>query len=171
MPEQKIADRRSSPESLAQCISISTMTEEVLQCYKPQIDTRNILVDTDLTTLSARVYPHFIHSAVCQLIENAIDAMPSGGELNVTLVDGEACWELEVSDSRTPRTPRGLRASGTVAIQGQNQQPDQANHPKLEMARCAALLHGGKMQTWNCPLGGTANVLVIPRRQETGKAA
>ena len=72
--KQNRFDQRCANESRTQRVSISSMTEDVLKCYAKQIETRNIHVDTDLSDLSASVYPQFIHSAVRQLIENAIDA-------------------------------------------------------------------------------------------------
>jgi len=33
----------------------------------------------------------------------------------------------------------------------------------LREVYAAADAHGGHVQTWNCPSGGTANVLIIPK--------
>lgn len=160
---------RSCGDSQAQCISIDSLTEDVLSEFAEKIESSNIRVDKDLPLLSAPVFPQFIHSAVCQLIENAIDAMPAGGELNVTLIDGDSCWELEVADSTA--TTANCEHSSTLPAIGLPTIIPLDNRSKLELARRAASVHGGHVQTWDCPQGGTANILVIPRRQEIRKAA
>ena len=114
--------------------------------------------------MTARVFPKFIDSAVGQLIENAIEATSPGGELNITLIDGDDCWELEIADSPYEEFPRDQPIEN-----GNRNSP--LEQSRMEVVRRAAVVHGGKIQTWECPQGGIANVLVIPRRQETNKAA
>ena len=158
-------------ESVTRCVSIDQLTEGILTDFETQLESNNIRVDKDLPNFSADVYPRFIHAAVCQLIENAIQQMPSGGELNVTLIEGERCWELEVADSlpnpqmRKHNSPTALPHTMLPRIAGI--EPDL----KLEVAQHAADLHGGHVQSWDCPQGGTANVLVIPRQRDRHKAA
>jgi len=161
-----------SDRKAARTVSIDSLTEAVLRRYNDRIESKNIRIEKELQSLTAAVFPAFIDSAVCKLIENAIESTPCGGELNVTLIDGEDCWELEVADSAIEVT-RSNRGSALL--------PDQSlevvatgpvdKRARLEVIRRAATVHGGKIQTWDCPQGGTANVLVIPRRQEVNKAA
>ena len=153
----------------AQLVAINDLTEEVLCQYAEAIESNNIRVEKDLPELAADVYPRFIHSAVAQLIENAIGSMPNGGDLNVTLIEGDSCWELEIADSvNENRTVKQTTKETTPALPKIDAL---ANRCKLEIARRAAVVHGGQIQTWDCPQGGTANVLVIPRRQESHKSA
>ena len=156
---------------VTQFVSIDELTEDILVQYSGKIESNNIRVDKDLPQISANVYPKFIHAAVSQLIENAIEQMPTGGELNVTLIEGDRCWELEVADS-IPDPPTNRREA--VEIESGTSLPKIATieeKSKLEMAHRAAIVHGGHIQTWDCPQGGTANVLIIPRRQECRKLA
>lgn len=164
--------QRSSTDQSTQFVAIDELTENVLSKFAGQIELSKIRVDKDLPHLSADVYPRFIHAAVSQLIENAIEQMPDGGDLNVTLIEGDRCWELEVADSvpipqpakrnPPPNTTGSMILPVILGIQQRS---------KLELARRAAMVHGGHIQTWDCPQGGTANVLVIPRRQECRKSA
>jgi len=168
---QECSKKSGNADPSPRMVAIDELTEGVLVDYARQFASRRILVDKDLPQLSADVYPLFIHAAVCQLIENAIDQMPAGGELNVTLVDNDRNWELEIADSPPDRQSFQRpalehRFEPTLPIIAEPQQQS-----KLELARRAALVHGGQVQTWNCPQGGTANVLVIPRRQEIQKSA
>lgn len=154
-------------------VSINSLTESVLRRYTERIESKNIRIEKELQSLTAAVFPAFIDSAVCKLIENAIEATPHGGELNVTLIDGEDCWELEVADSafEFSRNSDDSYSSFTAQIPQPIAGSSVHERARLEVVRRAATLHGGKVQTWDCPQGGTANVLVIPRRQETNKAA
>ena len=86
--------------------------------------------------------------------------------MSVTLVDGENQWELEVADS-LPHTKRGMMpADATTTTPLSLYAPEIQVLPESERLRLAmdvAMNHGGQIQTWNCPQGGKANVLVIPR--------
>ncbi len=110
--------------------------------------------------------PEVIHRAVANLIENAIDAMPKGGELLVTLVDCRHQWELEVADTSSIQEAGEIPATHdrepTLKSELIRLQAD-GSPERLEIANSAAMVHGGQVQTWECPQGGTANVLVIPR--------
>lgn len=154
-------------------VSIDSLTEAVLKRYTDRIESKNIRIEAELQSLTAAVFPAFIDSAVCKLIENAIESTPRGGELNVTLIDGEDCWELEVADSafELTRSNNGGGSSLSDQVPGSVATGSVDKRARLEVIRRAATVHGGKIQTWDCPQGGTANVLVIPRRQEVNKAA
>ncbi len=145
-------------------IAIDSLTEDVLGRYSQELKSKRIRLDKELASLTARVFPKFIDSAVGQLIENAIEATSPGGELNITLIDGDDCWELEIADSPYEEFPRDQPIEN-----GNRNSP--LEQSRMEVVRRAAVVHGGKIQTWECPQGGIANVLVIPRRQETNKAA
>lgn len=171
MVSEGTSQPHEKPDPTTRFIAIDELTEDVLLEFTKQIQSNNIRVDKDLPQLSADVYPKFIHAAVSQLIENAIHQMPTGGELNVTLIEGDRCWELEVADSTTQpglgkREPFQLDSAMTLPKIVATEE-----RSKLELTRRAATVHGGHVQTWDCPQGGTANVLIIPRRQENSKLA
>ena len=149
-------------ESIKSSIEINNLTEDLVASFSGRFEKRNIRVETDLTMVTADVFPEAIHRAVASLLENAIDSMPTGGELLVTLVDCRHQWELEVADTRsaneTLTTYSDFHSSSEpIRLQATYGQE------RLEVANSAAMIHGGQVQTWECPQGGTANVLVIPR--------
>ena len=158
-------------ERAIQNVAIDELTETILTKYEKQLQSFNIRVDKDLPSLSANIYPRFIHAAVSQLIENAIDQMASGGELNVTLVEGDRCWELEVADSMSFPMFEDRGAAVISPVQSLPKIVAAEKRSRLELAHRAAQVHGGHVQSWDCPQGGTANVLVIPRRQKTQTSA
>ncbi|MDG2184413.1 MAG: hypothetical protein P8K79_01970 [Mariniblastus sp.] len=143
-------------------IEINSLTKDLVASFTSRFEQHNIRVETDLPNVTADVFPEAIHRAVANLIENAIDSMPSGGELLVTLVDCRHQWELEIADTRSadvlpPTEPDFNPENEPIRLQGMCVQEH------LEIANSAAMIHGGQVQTWECPQGGTANVLVIPR--------
>jgi len=125
---------------------------------------QKIILETDLDTFDAFINPKLLHSAAAALVENAIEAMPNGGEISITLIDGKHQWELEVADSF------GMAFN---SFERKNQPTDDTlpvvipfpQTERLRNAHRAAMAHGGQIQTWSCPQGGTAHVLVIPRRR------
>ena len=147
-------------------IEINHLTKDLVASFTSRFERQNIRVETDLPEVKADVIPEVIHRAVANLIENAIDAMPKGGELLVTLVDCRHQWELEVADTSsipkvgeapTSRDRELKLKSEPIRLQAE------CSPERLEIANSAAMVHGGQVQTWECPQGGTANVLVIPR--------
>jgi K+-sensing histidine kinase KdpD len=106
------------------------------------------------------VYQRFIDWAVCQLVENAIEQTPHGGEVNITLVESDNRWELEVADSAPQPSP------ANDSISGRNR-----NVNRMSEIREAVDLHGGTICSFKCPQGGTANSILIPIQSNTHPTA
>ena len=142
--------------------NVKQFIDEILEKYRPRLTQQKINIETDLDTFDAEFHPSLLHSAAAALVENAIGSMPNGGEISVTLIDGKHQWELEVADSL------GMAYN---SFEKESEKPAKtlpviipfAETEKLRDAHRAAIAQGGQIQSWNCPQGGTANVLVIPR--------
>lgn len=165
------ATPRSSLGGSGASIPINQLTEQVITSFAGKFREQMINVDTDMESVCASVDPQSIHSAVSRMIENAIESMPEGGNINVTLIDGQHHWELEVADS--VGEIYGDRWKNKVEnnneIHSRNLMRISTENPQLAAVRSAANLHGGQLQSWVCPQGGTAHVLIIPRRQKKTK--
>ena len=134
---------------------------EMLQSKMNQIEAAGIELETDLSPVSASAADSKLSDAIDALIENAISGMPAGGELTITLIDGVAQWELEVADTST-QTDSKQDSQRTSAVDA----PSIIRFPATDNLRTAYRMTfqlGGEIQTWNCPLGGQAHVMVIPK--------
>ena len=158
--ENESSDQWSEEDVSKAPVEINHLAQNLVDSFSSRLENHNIRVETDLPTVTADVFPAAIHRAVVNLLENAIDSMPTGGELLVTLVDCRDQWELEIADTRSKHVPP---RQGSVSPAEPIRIQPMHNQRRLEVANSAAMIHGGQVQTWECPQGGTANVLVIPR--------
>ncbi|MDA7887538.1 hypothetical protein N9B12_00615 [bacterium] len=151
-----------------QAQNVGQLIHDVLEHYRPQMADKNILLETDFDPVEAFVATTQIHSIVAALIENALQPMTQGGEISVTLIDGKYQWELEVADSF------GMAFSGveSTAHNTDEMLPLIIPFPEsdqLRNAHLAAISQGAQIETWNCPQGGTAHVLTVPRLHKNQK--
>jgi two-component system sensor histidine kinase HydH len=101
-----------------------------------------------------------LSSAVLNLAQNAIDAMPQGGRLEVTACVGRGGLELEIADSGPGLNDEMLRRAF---------EPFFTTKPGalglgLALVRRIAAVHGGDVLAVNCPEGGAAFTLRFPQR-------
>lgn len=139
---------------------VDRLTNEIVHSLEPQLRAQSIDVIVD-------VPPHeqlfadenMIRRAVLNLILNAIDAMPDGGELIITSYQQLGSFELEIADS-------GAGLSDEV----QNRAFDPFYSTKstgtglgLVVVERVASAHGGCVTARNCPEGGAAFTINIPQ--------
>ena len=149
-------------------LNIGQLIHDVLEYYRPQMADKNVSLETDFDTVEAFVATAQIHSIVAALIENALQPMTQGGEISVTLIDGKYQWELEVADSFE------MAFSGVASTDPPTDDvlPRIVQFPQSEQLRFAhrtAISQGAQIETWNCPQGGTAQVLTVPRLHKNQK--
>jgi signal transduction histidine kinase len=144
-----------------QTFVVGDLVNEVCGSLEPQLEAQLIDVDVDVppnTLLTAD--REMFRRAVLNLVLNAIDAMPSGGTLVITSYDNARGFELEIADSGpglTDETKR--RAFEPFFSTKQN-----GTGLGLAIVYHVAEAHGGTVTAMNCPEGGAAFTIKIPRR-------
>ena len=149
--------------------SAGALLDEVCNHLSPQISAHGIRIQIDIdprdqTILADRL---MLQRALINLVLNAVDAMPAGGELVITAIGTDTGVEIEVADSG-PGISDQLR--------------DQVFEPffttkgigmglGLSIVDRIAELHGGVVTAQNCPEGGAAFTLSIPREHASMRAA
>lgn len=150
-----------------QTFLIGDLVTEVCESLEPQLNAQMIDVDIDVpphTLLTAD--REMIRRALLNLILNSIDAMRDGGELVITSYDNPRGFELEVADSGPGlSTETKKRAFEPFYSTKQN-----GTGLGLAIVYHIAEAHGGTVTATNCPEGGAAFTIKIPR-QKTMRAA
>lgn len=151
---------------------IGELVETVIGRNASAIAQARIKVELDLVPLEMTVFPNLLEDGIEALVKNAVDAMPQGGELSITLIQHDHHWELEVADTVNPVTERTSPVETARFDGSEDGLPVLLPFPSninLRQAFDIAAHHGGQLQSWNCPRGGTAYVLVIPDRERIGQ--
>ncbi len=167
-----------------EAVSLADATRTAVNHIRQTCDDNNIKIETDIDGVDLQVSPALIIPAVAYLLTNAIAAMPQGGELSITLVETPSQWELEVADSgHSPsrfQTALAIEDRQTTPGVQDNQDgkgdqdaachdPEEPtilrfeSHRTLLVVDQLAQAHNGTVQTYRCPLGGTAHVLIVPK--------
>ena len=140
--------------------SLSDFVRQVVSSYRNTCESKNVSMVLDLEEVSAPYDRKLVHQAVSALVENAIHSMPQGGELEATLINTKHQWELEIADS-------GGNAQASENAPADNELPRIEGVPsttRMSVLNNLSVLMNATVQSWNCPLGGTANVLVVPKQ-------
>lgn len=144
--------------------SIGQVITDLLDTYQTLLLRKNISLVKDFDDIVAQFDVQLVSAATRALVDNSIQSMPLGGELSAILIDGKHQWELEIADTVWPSKNSIVRQMAADDSQPPAILPFPENE-YLRAAHRAAIAHGGQVQTWNCPLGGTAHVLVIPKQR------
>jgi signal transduction histidine kinase len=147
---------------------VQDLLEEILDSIAPQLEAQRIEATLDVpphTVVTAD--REMLRRAVLNLVLNAVDAMPRGGELVVTSYEGRGGLELEIADSGP-----GLQQEDLERVFD----PFYTTKPSgtglgLSIVHRIVEAHGGRVTAVNCPEGGAAFTIEIPRRRAMGMAA
>ncbi len=137
------------------------LVDEVWQSLAPQLEAQRIAVRVDIPQRDVVTADrHMIRRALLNLMLNALDAMPDGGEITVTSWENAQGYELEVADSG-PGFEDGLQDRLFEPFY-----TTKSHGTGLGLAIVGRIveMHGGRVRAENCPEGGAAFTLQIPRR-------
>ena len=144
-----------------QTFMVGDIVNEVCESLEPQLEAQMIDVDIDVppnTLLTAD--RELFRRALVNLVLNAIDAMPEGGSLVITSYDNVRGFELEVADSGPGLSDEAKRR----AFEPFYSTKQNGTGLGLAFVQHMAEAHGGTVIAANCPDGGAAFTIKIPRR-------
>jgi signal transduction histidine kinase len=144
------------------------LVEEVCRSLAATCNRQGIDVCIDVPAdLAVAGDQKLIRRAVECLMERAMAAMPDGGALLATSAAGPEGVELEIADtgpSLSDEDRRHVFDSSASVLHGMADWD-------MAMVRHVAEVHGGSVTAANCPEGGVALTLRIPRPQALEAAA
>jgi signal transduction histidine kinase len=151
-----------------QTVNVSRLLGDVVQSLTPQLEAQDITVHVDCPRgLTARLDPEMLRRALLNLMLNAIDVLPGGGELVLTACQTGLGLEIEVADDGpgvpAPQLARLFEPFFTTKGGGTGL--------GLAIVERIAAAHGGRATVLNCPEGGAAFTLVIPQLCEAREEA
>ncbi|QDU26978.1 Sensor protein ZraS [Anatilimnocola aggregata] len=147
-----------------QLLSPGALAHDLCQSLQPQFVAQGIeaIVEAplDLTTTAD---PDMLRRALLNLILNAVDAMPQGGQLHVTARTTPLGIEIEVADNgpglQDDALARLFEPFFTTKSTGTGL--------GLAIVERIAEAHGGQVLAANCPKGGAAFTFCLPHRPLT----
>ncbi len=140
-------------------VDIELLLNEVYETFAPQLDAQGIVTHIDADP-EARIFadPDMLRRAIINLVLNALDVMPGGGELVMTACQTRRGLEIEVADSGPGITsgtlPRLFEPFFTTKGAGTGL--------GLAIVERIAAAHGGIVYAANCAEGGAAFTLCLP---------
>jgi len=146
---------------------VRELIDDVCEAMGPQFQVQAIEVSTDVPPETlVHADREMLRRAVLNLVLNAVDVMPNGGELVFTSFNGPRGFELEIADSGPGLSEDQLRHAFdpfyTTKTGGTGL--------GLAIVHRIAETHGGRVTAMNCPDGGAAFTIELPR-QAMGVAA
>ncbi|MEX2167722.1 MAG: ATP-binding protein [Pirellulales bacterium] len=151
-----------------QSFLVCSLVDEICESLAPQIDAQRVDLDIDVppnTVLHAD--REMVRRALLNLVLNALDAMPRGGDLVITSYEGPRGFELEVADSGPGLDEEAKRR----IFEPFYSTKESGTGLGLSVVFQVAEAHGGAVTAANCPEGGAAFTIRIPRRRAIGVAA
>jgi len=142
-------------------LDVREMVHDVCESLAPQLVAQGIRTEIDValgTNLLAD--RDMVRRALLNLVLNALDAMPQGGDLVITSCEGPGGLELEVADSG-PGIEDGAR---NRVFEPFFTTKSEGTGLGLAIVQRIAEAHGGDVRAMNCPEGGAAIILRIPSR-------
>jgi signal transduction histidine kinase len=136
-----------------QSCPLCELVQEVCRPLQARLNEQSVQLLVDIPAEHVIVGdPELLRRAVWNLVLNALDAMPHGGTLTATSAVGPSSIELEIADT-----------GPALSEQQRREAFDLSTGWGLAVVRHVAKVHGGSVTAANCPDGGVAMTLRIPR--------
>ncbi len=150
------ADREAKLEPIA----ASEVVQTALDSLQPQLAAQGVnfhfnLAEADPLPIDSEM----LRRAIVNIVLNALDVLPNGGELLLTTVLTPDRWELEIADNGPGWSEDALQRAAEPFFTTKH------NGTGLGLSIVERIMesHGGELWLQNCPQGGAAITLSFPR--------
>jgi signal transduction histidine kinase len=142
-------------------VPLVPLLDEIHAALAGQMRRQGVRLDLDAPAhATVTADREMLRRALLDLELNALDAMPEGGDLVVTVYCGPSAVEIEVADSGEGLSDEGLARAGELF----HTTKDHGAGLGLAVVNRIVQAHHGKLRACNCPEGGAAFTLSFPRR-------
>ena len=149
-------------------LRVKEVLNTVIDRFQSRLRIQNIQLDVDVDVDTViRADRELLKRAMVNLISNALEVMPEGGDLVITSYAGTNSFELEIADSG-PGLDKEQRHQVFQPFYS-----TKGNGIGLGLAIVSKIaeLHGGDVQILNCADGGAAFTLRFPQQTQYQRAA
>ena len=142
-------------------VPLHQLIDDVRSSLAPQLAAQGIEVEMNIPgQLEALADREMLRRAVLNIALNAIDAMPDGGRLVITGYAGPDAVELEIADTGPGLSEEVSRRAFEPFFTTKST----GTGLGLAIVDRVAEVHGGEVIATNCPEGGAAFTIRIPRK-------
>ena len=144
-----------------QTFLVRDLVDEICESLQPQLDAQRIEATIDIPPNAVVTADReMLRRAVLNLVLNSVDVMPDGGDVVITSYEGAGSLELEIADSGPGLTDEQKRR----VFEPFYTTKEGGTGLGLAVVFHVAEAHGGNVTAMNCPEGGAAFTIEIPRR-------
>jgi signal transduction histidine kinase len=141
---------------------LGSMLHEVCDSLAPQLSAQGIYTEVDSPTdLVVTADRDMLRRAVLNVILNALDVMPDGGDLTITACRTRDGFEVEIADTG----PGVAEINGPRLFEPFYTTKSGGTGLGLTIVERIASAHGGDVDACNCPQGGAAFTIRIPHHR------
>jgi signal transduction histidine kinase len=140
-------------------LDLRALLEDVAGVLEARALSRGVSVSVEAAPLWAAVDRHRLRDALLNLALNALEAMPRGGALCLTLEPQPDALQIAVVDTGIGMSEAELARLGQAFVSGS----EGGTGLGVLLARSAAEQHGGTLRFESSPGQGTRALLTLPR--------
>jgi two-component system, NtrC family, sensor kinase len=152
------------PEPRFEVLTIQQILNETLPLVEALMRKNKVGIRVDIEKDTGPLYldRYRIQTALMNIIQNALDAMPRGGEITISVktISPQGIEEITISDTGTGMTPDVMEKVCEPFFS--TRQDEGMRGLGLAIVRDIIKTHGGKMEIKSSPGQGTSIILYLP---------
>jgi signal transduction histidine kinase len=128
-------------------VEVAELVAETVDAVRPQAEAEGVVVNTELSAVSARANPERIQRVLFNLLQNAIRHTPADGSVTVRAEKRNGAVEIEVADTGDGIDPGDRAVVFDKFVQGRGDQTRTNGSAGLGLAIARAIVeaHGGQI--------------------------